>query len=349
MSAVENFRENLLGWYDTHRRALPWRALPGAIPDPYHVWLSEIMLQQTTVAAVIPYYTKFLDLWPCVEDLAAAKQEEIMHEWAGLGYYARARNLHQCAQMIAADYEGRFPSAQSELRKLSGIGDYTSAAIAAIAFNKEAIVVDGNIERIMARYFAVQDSLPGVKTYLKSLAAPFYEGCRRPGDLAQGLMDLGAGICRPQSPDCGICPLQKECLGYKENLAEELPRRMRQKNRPQKFGYVYWVLNKKGKILTQRRPQKGMLGGMVGLPSSAWESKKKDLQHPVFLEKTSVEPLKAHIRHSFTHFDLRLDIMQVRDFDYGGALQDYSWISFKELNNLGFPTLFKKVLKFPPS
>lgn len=351
---LQEFRGQILDWYDRHRRNLPWRADAGKKPNPYHVWLSEIMLQQTTVGAVQPYFTKFIEKWPDIKALAKTHQEEVLHEWAGLGYYARARNLHKCAKIIAKEYGGVFPDTQNELKKLPGIGDYTSAAIMAIVFNKPAVVVDGNIERIMARYFAVEEPIPRSKSVLKNLAEPFFESfIERPGDLAQGLMDLGATVCIPGTPRCSLCPLQESCKGKKKGIAATLPKKEKKKLKPQKFGYVYWIHDGAGQVLLHRRPQKGMLGGMLGLPTSKWicTSKKKNLNQE--------EILKGHVSgdfeinsgpsifHSFTHFDLELSLVSGKDDDgkIFNKSNQYFWRSYKNIDPEGFPSLFRKAFK----
>lgn len=339
---VEHFRKNLLTWYDRHRRVLPWRALPGVRAEPYHVWLSEIMLQQTTVPAVIPYFLKFLERWPTVHDLASAPSEDVMQAWAGLGYYARARNLHKCAQYVSGQLEGRFPDTIEKLKELPGVGDYTSAAIAAIAFNKPANVVDGNVERVMARTFAITEPVPDSKPELKRLAGDMADGeKKRPGDYAQALMDLGATICTPSSPKCMICPVQEFCEGKALGIAASLPARKAKAEKPQKHGYVYWITDGKDQVLFERRGEKGMLGGTIGLPTSDWVEKAIEKSHLPLILKSSKS--KVVVRHSFTHFDLELS-------GYTGKLDgkepaNYFWVPAKEAKNLGIPTLFAKALK----
>lgn len=273
---IEECRGQLLAWYDKHRRILPWRALPGQIPDPYHVWLSEIMLQQTTVGAVKPYFEKFVHKWPTIHDLANAEQDDIMNEWAGLGYYNRARNLHKCAKEISSNNNGLFPKDKVKLKKLPGIGDYTSAAILTIAFNKPDTVVDGNIERIISRLFSVLEPLPKSKLQIKNLAASFFhEGEERSGDLAQAFMDLGATICIAKTPRCSLCPIITHCSAKAFNIAETLPRKERKKAKPQKYGAVYWIKNQKDQVLLHRREDRGLLANMLGLPTSEWRLKKE--------------------------------------------------------------------------
>ncbi|MCC6598260.1 MAG: A/G-specific adenine glycosylase [Alphaproteobacteria bacterium] len=305
---IVKYRAALLRWYDENRRVIPWRALPGQRPDPYGVWLSEIMCQQTTVQAVKAYYLEFLRRWPSVFDLAAAKEADVMAAWAGLGYYARARNLHRCAGIIATDHGGVFPSEESALLKLPGIGAYTAAAIAAIAFNKPAVVVDGNVERVIARFFAIREALPAVKPHLKALAADFYKGfSERPGDLAQAFMDLGATICIPKAPRCEICPLQAGCAGYKEGISAQLPVRLRSSIKPQRYGYVYWVETPEGEVLLHKRPPQGLLGGMIGLPTSFWAGEREALSHEDVSGFTSkICDSGLMVTHVFTHFNLTL-------------------------------------------
>ncbi len=340
------FRKKILAWYDKHQRILPWRVGKGETPNPYYVWLSEIMLQQTTVVTVGPYFQKFIEKWPTVHDLASAERDEVMHEWAGLGYYARARNLHKCAAIVSTELDGQFPSTQKELEKLPGIGGYTSAAIRAIAFNKPANVVDGNIERVMSRVFAVTEPLPASKPYLKELAGQLSEDfTNRPGDYAQALMDLGATICTPTSPKCSLCPVRPLCHASQQGIAEELPRKMRKKAKPQKYGHVYWITKNEDEILFVRRAETEMLGGMLGLPTSEWVE-----SHQNFKSIKGTKANNLSIKHSFTHFDLILDVY-VGDYDKiqaSGMIppsNHHFWMSFSELDNIGLPTVFKKVVK----
>lgn len=332
-------------WYDAHRRVLPWRALKGVTPDPYHVWLSEIMLQQTTVPAVIPYFLKFLKLWPDVHALAAADSDAVMQNWAGLGYYARARNLHKCAKTISHDYVGVFPDTVHDLKKLPGIGDYTAAAITAIAFNKPANVVDGNVERVMARIFNVQEPVPDSKPLLKELAKSMADTEKnRAGDYAQSLMDLGATICTPQSPKCGACPVKAHCDGLKAGEPEKLPIRKAKGIKPQKHGYVYWITNENNEILFERRVEKGMLGGTIGLPTSPWVE--KDTKKPHLPIKMTPKPTRIKVMHSFTHFDLELVGVKARlEKSMASFDKDYFWVTIDKAGELGLPTLFKKAFK----
>lgn len=343
---VDDFRKDLLAWYDQNARDLPWRTRMGGKPDPYHVWLSEIMLQQTTVQAVKAYYLKFLQNWPDVKQLAEAEPEDVMSAWAGLGYYARARNLHKCAKIVAGELGGAFPDSQSALKKLPGIGDYTSAAITAIAFNLPAVVMDGNIERVMARYFAIEEPLPASKKTLKELTEIFFEGfTERPGDLAQAFMDLGAGVCIPKAPRCALCPLHKNCEGRKKGNAADLPVKSSLKARPQKYGSVYWVQDGAGRVLFHRRANKGMLGGMIGLPTSSWDIKsdKGENCDPDFIQDVGLLEGEAFtVSHSFTHFDLDLFLKRGVVRKVSQVPEDYFW-DYPHLKEKSLPSLFQKV------
>ncbi|MEM9049856.1 MAG: A/G-specific adenine glycosylase [Pseudomonadota bacterium] len=301
----------LLRWYDKHARDLPWRVRPsaraaGVRSDPYRVWLSEIMLQQTTVAAVIPYFERFTTRWSTVEALAAAEDAQIMAEWAGLGYYARARNLLACARAVASK-GGRFPDTEAGLRDLPGIGAYTSAAIAAIAFDRPAVVVDGNVERVMARLHAFESPLPAAKPALYALAER-HTPKARPGDHAQAVMDLGATICTPRRPACGVCPVMPACAGRKAGIADRLPAKTPKKPKPIRYGIAYLAYSADGRVFLQRRPERGLLGGMLGLPGTDW-SETPPRPAPPFRAKW--RPV-GEVRHSFTHFHLVLSVAVAR-------------------------------------
>lgn len=306
---MRDLSDELLMWYDGHARAMPWRVPPdqskaGQRPDPYFIWMSEVMLQQTTVAAVKEYFRKFTGTWPTVGDLAAAEDADVMAAWAGLGYYARARNLLKCARVIVAEHAGVFPSDYDDLLKLPGIGPYTAAAVSAIAFNQHATVLDGNVERVMARMYDIHDPLPGVKPVLmKHAEALTPRG--RPGDYAQAVMDLGATICTPKNPACGICPWRDPCKARQAGTAAELPKKTPKKKTPMRLGYVYVARRDDGAWLLETRPEKGLLGGMLAFPSSDWSD-----------DPTPAPPLEAdwkdsgqEARHTFTHFHLRLKVM----------------------------------------
>jgi A/G-specific adenine glycosylase len=297
---------DLLAWYDRHARVMPWRVAPGdrangVRPDPYAVWMSEVMLQQTTVAAVRAYFRRFLDRWPSVQDLAAAPDADVMGEWAGLGYYARARNLLACARAVAA--RGGFPDTRDGLLELPGIGPYTASAIAAIAYDEAATVVDGNVERVMARMFAVLQPLPGAKGALTQLATTLTPALR-PGDYAQAVMDLGATICTPRNPACGICPWMAACQARAQGIAAELPRKVKKAPTPTRHGTVWLAQRSDGAWLLETRAQKGLLGGMLGWPGSDWDG------HGGDAPLTSAWERLGEVRHTFTHFHLYLDVMR---------------------------------------
>jgi len=304
----------LLRWYDRHARRLPWRiapANPAARPDPYRVWLSEVMLQQTTVATAGPYFERFTTRWPDVSALANADRAEILGAWAGLGYYARARNLHACAQAVAA--RGAFPNTEDGLRALPGIGPYTAAAIAAIAFGRRAVVVDGNVERVVARLFAIETPMPEAKPAIRARAAMLTPG-ERPGDFAQGMMDLGATICTPRNPTCALCPWRQRCAAHRLGIAEALPRRKAKPVRPHRRGASFVVLRDDGALLIETRPDKGLLGGMCGPPGTDWTQAGPDTQ-----ALAQSAPLQAdwreagaEARHVFTHFTLSLRVYAAR-------------------------------------
>lgn len=329
----EQFQKRLLAWFDHEGRDLPWRKKGKR--DPYRVWLAEIMLQQTQVGAVIPYYLKFLDHFPDVEILAQAPLEEVLKNWAGLGYYSRARNLHKCSRVIVNEFGGVFPKTEAELLGLPGIGPYTAAAIAAIAFGAKAIVVDGNVERVMARVFRVKKPLPKSKPVLRKLAktlTPDY----RPGDYAEGLMDLGATVCTPKNPKCQICPVEDLCQGRAAGEEKSLPRRVKKAQRPTRRGYVYWLEND-GKVLVRRRPPKGLLGGMPEFPTSPWDN-----DFPGLLDhapgKVNWQECSFQVTHTFTHFHLILKV-----FKGQGTGGPGEWVDRKSLMEFGFPSVMKKV------
>ncbi|MES0828020.1 A/G-specific adenine glycosylase [Ruegeria sp. SCP11] len=298
----------LLDWYDRHAREMPWRVSPadraaGVLPDPYRVWLSEVMLQQTTVAAVRDYFTRFTTRWPTVQALADAPDDQVMGEWAGLGYYARARNLLKCARVVAEDHDGEFPDTYDALLKLPGIGPYTAAAISAIAFDRPETVLDGNVERVMARLYDIHDPLPGSKPLLKEKAATLTPDAR-PGDYAQAVMDLGATICTPKSPACGICPLRDPCQARFAGTQPDLPRKTPKKPKPTRYGHIYIAQRVDGALLLERRPDKGLLGGMLGWPGSDWSD--APVESSPFEAEWQV--LAGEVRHTFTHFHLILHI-----------------------------------------
>ena len=315
----------LLDWYDRHARMLPWRIPPaerarGVRPDPYRVWLSEVMLQQTTVAAATGYFLRFTARWPDVHSLAAAPRDDVLAAWAGLGYYARARNLHACAQVVSRDCGGRFPETEAGLQALPGVGAYTAAAIAAIAFDLPSVVVDGNVERVMARLFAETEPLPEVMPALRARAAGL-TARDRPGDYAQAVMDLGATVCTPARPACLACPWRPACRGRALGIAETLPRRAATATKPVRQGTAWVALDADGRVLTERRTDRGLLGGMLAVPSTSWR--------PVETAPGGVAedapPLPGawetvgEVRHVFTHFRLRLEVRRLQLARPGGA------------------------------
>lgn len=341
--------DRLLAWYDRDRRLLPWRAAPGEPADAYRVWLSEVMLQQTTVAAVIPYFNAFLARWPTVAALAAAPVEEVMQAWAGLGYYARARNLHQCAKTVTEWRGGHFPEDEDSLRRLPGIGDYTAAAIAAIAFGHHAVVVDGNVERVMARLFAVTDPLPGVKPRLKALAAALTP-TERAGDYAQAVMDLGATLCSPRSPACGLCPWREACQGLAQGIEASLPARTPKPERPTRRGIAFWSVARDGSVLLRRRPPQGLLGGMMEVPSTEWRPEAWALDEalasaplPAARLAEPWRPLPGLVRHTFTHFHLELTVVAARAT--GQPPVRGLWCPLDRLAEQALPTLMRKVVR----
>lgn len=298
----------LLEWYDTHARAMPWRVPPearkaGAQPDPYHIWLSEVMLQQTTVAAVKDYFRKFVGLWPTVHDLAGAEDADVMAAWAGLGYYARARNLLKCARVVSRELDGRFPDNITDLQKLPGIGPYTSAAIASIAFDTRATVLDGNVERVMARIHNDDTPLPAAKPVFHAYADALTPQTR-PGDYAQAVMDLGATICTPRKPACGLCPWRTPCKARLDGTPETLPRKTPKKPKPVRHGIAYVVRRPDGAWLLETRPEKGLLGGMLGWPGTEWS----DAPTPAPPLQADWQDLPGDVRHTFTHFHLILSV-----------------------------------------
>jgi A/G-specific adenine glycosylase len=334
--------KRLLAWYDRHRRELPWRAAAGARAEPYHVWLSEIMLQQTTVPAVGPYYRRFLARWPTVADLAAAPIEEVMREWAGLGYYARARNLHACARAVAAQ-GGVFPDSEEGLRALPGIGAYTAAAIAAIAFDRKSTPVDSNWERVVARLHAVSEPLPRSKPDLRRLAA-LLTPARRPGDFAQAVMDLGATVCTPRNPGCTVCPLLDLCAARAQGIAETLPAKLPKRERPTRYGVAFW-LTRGDQVWLRRRPPEGLLGGLLEIPSTEWRANtwsESEARLAVPLRATWARCARQ-AEHGFTHFELRLQVWTAQ-LGRADAAPEGEWVALDALGNAGLPTAMRKVV-----
>lgn len=342
---MESFQSNLLAWYDANARKLPWRIEPeksksGILPDPYHIWLSEVMLQQTTVAAVKEYFLKFITLWPTVNDLAAASQDDVMKAWAGLGYYSRARNLKKCADYVATELGGVFPQTQDELIKLPGIGPYTSAAISTIAFQNKAAVVDGNIERVVTRHTANATPMPEAKAD----CAAFMDiemPVARPGDFAQAMMDLGATICTPRNPVCALCPVQNGCKSYELGTMLSFPVKAPKKAKPNRKGAAFVLQRLDGAVWLRKRSDKGLLAGMSEVPTTEWTARIDGAvgakSGPVDLDWNS----KGTINHTFTHFHLELEVWQA----VGTAPDNHGWwVEQSALANEALPTVIKKVI-----
>ncbi|MGP9822762.1 A/G-specific adenine glycosylase [Salinarimonas sp. NSM] len=336
--------DDLLAWYDRHRRALPWRAKPGETADPYRVWLSEIMLQQTTVMAVKPYFERFLARFPTVEALAAAPSEEVMNAWAGLGYYSRARNLHACAKAVVAEHGGRFPDTEDGLRGLPGIGAYTAGAIAAIAFDRVAAAVDGNVERVMTRLFAIAEPIPKAKPAVREATLALVP-TDRPGDFAQGLMDLGATICTPKRPACALCPWMAPCAARRAGEAEVYPVKAPKKARETRRGAAFVVERADGAILLRTRAPEGLLGAMAEPPGSAWA--------PDYVASRAIldAPLEARwkrldgvVRHVFTHFALEVSVLHARVAAGTPAPEGMRFTAREALGDEPLPSVMRKIL-----
>ncbi|MBX4937617.1 A/G-specific adenine glycosylase [Rhizobium binae] len=341
----------LLDWYDRHHRDLPWRVTPamaarGVKPDPYRVWLSEVMLQQTTVQAVKPYFERFLTRWPEVTDLASAESDAVMAAWAGLGYYARARNLKKCAEAVAKEHGGIFPDTEAGLKALPGIGDYTAAAVAAIAFNRRAAVMDGNVERVISRLHAIETSLPAAKPVMKDKVA-LMTPADRPGDFAQAMMDLGATICTPKRPACSLCPFRGSCQALKLSDPELFPVKAAKKEKPVRHGAAFIAVTGDGEILLRRRAESGLLGGMTEVPTTAWTARIDG--------ETSVTaaPFEAAwlacgtVIHVFTHFELRLSIWRAAIAakpTLNDGVNDEWWEPVTNLEAQALPTIMKKAI-----
>jgi A/G-specific adenine glycosylase len=332
----------LLAWYDRHRRDLPWRAPPGRRADPYRVWLSEIMLQQTTTSTVAPYFDRFVTRLPDLSALAAASLDDVLGLWQGLGYYARARNLHACARAIVERHGGVFPDRAPALKALPGIGDYTAAAIAAIAFDRPEAAVDGNAERVVARLFAVSEPLAQVKPRLRALVRTLVPATRA-GDFAQALMDLGARVCTPRRPACALCPWRECCAAAAAGMAEAIPALAPKPAPPQRYGVAFWLVRADGCVLLRRRPEKGLLGGMVEIPSTPWREARWTMVEALAAapHRASWSPLPGIVRHGFTHFRLDLQILAGETAEP----PDGMWSAIDSLGEHALPTLMKKVVR----
>jgi len=341
---------DLLAWYDRHRRVLPWRAPPGRRANPYHVWLSEIMLQQTTVKAVGPYYAKFLKLWPDISALAAAPLDDVLKAWAGLGYYARARNLHACARAVVERHGGKIPATEALLRELPGIGPYTAAAIAAIAFDECTSPVDGNIERVIARLYALETPLPAAKPEISRLARALTPP-QRSGDFAQAMMDLGATICTPKSPACILCPWNESCAAYARGNAETFPRRLPKREGDLRRGAAFVVQRADDFVLVRTRPEKGLLGGMTEVPTTEWSkdfdasTAMKGAPHFASMRKPLAwQKTLGVVRHVFTHFPLELIVYVSEVPARTAAPKATRWVKISELGGEALPSLMRKVI-----
>jgi A/G-specific adenine glycosylase len=340
---------DLLAWYDRHRRRLPWRSLPGEASDPYRVWLSEIMLQQTTVKTVGPYYARFLARWPTVASLAAAPLEEVLKTWAGLGYYARAHNLHACAHAVVERHGGRFPSDVVALQTLPGVGFYTAGAIAAIAFDEPVVPVDGNVERVVARLFAVDEALPAAKPAIQQLAQSLLPD-RRAGDFAQALMDLGATICTPVKPACALCPWMRSCKASARGRQEAYPIKATKQKGKLRRGAAFVVVRADAAVLVQTRPTKGLLGGMTEVPTSEWlhdfDAASALDAAPIFSPRQNNKwcRIPGTVNHVFTHFPLELDVYRAELPARTTAPAGTRWLPIEDLAGGAFPSVMRKVL-----
>lgn len=337
---------DLLGWYAIHGRDLPWRSHGGRAPSPYHTWLSEIMLQQTGVITVIPYYERFTTLWPNVEALAAASEDDVLKEWAGLGYYSRARNLLKCARVVASEFNGIFPEDVTVLKSLPGIGDYTANAVRAIAYDLPANVVDGNVERVMARIFAFEQpiNLPANKTQIKLLAAQIAPQ-KQASDYAQAIMDLGATICTPRNPKCDLCPWQKNCLAFARGMTQSLPVVQKKPKIPQREAISFILQDKQGRLLLRQRPTTGLLGGLWEFPCTDWNQKQEAGFTPDIppLPTKNFAALPKPVTHVFSHFKLVMTVLVSPDTLNSQQVNDGQWFTPDDLPALS--TLTAKILR----
>jgi len=339
---LNDFRTQLLSWYFKEQRTLPWRATKTNIIEPYHTWLSEIMLQQTTVATVKPYFQDFVKRWPAVFDLANAELDDVLTQWQGLGYYSRARNLHKCAKMVVEDYEGDFPSQADELIKLPGIGKYTAAAISSIAFSQATVPVDGNVIRVFSRIFGIKETPPQLLRVIEDKALDYAEA-ENAGDFAQALMDLGATVCKPKNPQCDQCPMSSMCYALKHDYVESLPFKAAKIPKPTRKAIGFLVENNRGEILLRKRPAKGLLAGMLEIPTTPWSKSFDDVenweQHQPMIGEWQKGIRK--IKHTFTHFHLETDIWTLHCKDIDDSL---FWVHKDKLGDHPLPTLTKKMI-----
>lgn len=342
---IGKIRAAVLSWYDAERRELPWRSAPGHDADPYAVWMSEIMLQQTTVATVKAYFEAFMVKWPTVSDLASADLDDVLVAWQGLGYYARARNLHKCARTVADTHAGAFPDTVDALLKLPGVGPYTASAVAAIAYNRPTVPVDGNIERVVSRLFNIRTPLPGAKPEIQTCASLFADS-ERPGDFAQAVMDMGATICVPKNPKCMLCPVQEYCDGRKMGDPSVLPVKAPKKVRPERRAAMFWLENANGAVLLRRRAESGLLGGMMEFPSTDW----REGDWPDSEECESAEPISTEwiclpdeAVHVFTHFKFRIQVFVGKTDRIENT--DGIWVQPQDFPNYALPTVMKKVVR----
>jgi len=342
----------LLSWYGRHGRDLPWRTRAPEVPDPYRVWLSEIMLQQTQVATVIPYFQAFTGRWPALADLASADQDAVLQAWVGLGYYSRGRNLLKCARVVCDEHGGRFPDQEAALLKLPGIGPYTAAAISAIAFGIPAAAIDGNVIRVISRLYAFDKTLPGLKKDVEAALRPLIPARRRNtrnGDFAQALMDLGATVCTPRDPACADCPWEAACAAHAAGSQEAYPTKAAKKPKPTRLGVAFWAMLADGRVLVRKRPDRGLLGGMMEFPSTPWRESPwaTDEALEVAPVKAAWKPMPGVVRHVFTHFNLELTVMTGSVNGIGGnknkAPEGGIWCPRDGLGGLALPIVMKKV------
>jgi A/G-specific adenine glycosylase len=334
------FSKNVLNWYSLNKRDLPWRYKNNSQKDPYKIWVSEIMLQQTTVQTVIPYYKKFIKKWPNVKKLSTSNINEVLDFWSGLGYYRRAKNLHLTSKIISNQFDGVFPLEENEIIKLPGIGEYTAAAIRAIAKDEEDTVVDANIERVIARVFYLKKPIKKIKKEIKQNAKKLTPKLNN-GDYIQALMDIGSLICTPKDPLCNDCPIEKFCITKKKNAVNEIPKKIIKNDKPVREGIVFWIKNKNNQILLKRRDETGLLPGMLEFPSYNWSKNKINENDKKILSIKNIKKLNKKVIHEFSHFKLKLTVYEKNKFNKNRI--DGMWVGIDEINELGLPTLMKKV------